>query len=290
MNGILLVNKETGLTSRDVVNRVCRILNTKKVGHTGTLDPLATGVMVLCVGSATKLVEVITANQKEYVAEVILGIQTDTGDITGNILEEKETHISLEQIQETCKKMQKTYEQTVPIYSAVKVKGKKLYEYARSGIHVELPSRQVTIYELECISTPIYEDGKTIFKIRTTVSKGTYIRSLIEDFAKELNAIGTMRFLIRTRQGSFSVEECNTLEQIEKKEFELLDVATVLMDYPKIIVDDYLETKIRNGVLLENRYTSDVVLFQNQKGVLLALYRIYEKDPNKMKPWKMLSI
>lgn len=290
MNGILLVNKETGLTSRDVVNRVCRILNTKKVGHTGTLDPLATGVMVLCVGSATKLVEVITANQKEYVAEVILGIQTDTGDITGNVLEEKETHISLEQIQETCKKMQKTYEQTVPIYSAVKVKGKKLYEYARSGIHVELPSRQVTIYELECTFTPIYEDGKTIFKIRTTVSKGTYIRSLIEDFAKELNAIGTMRSLIRTRQGSFSVEECNTLEQIEKKEFELLDIATVLMDYPKIIVDDYLETKIRNGVLLENRYTSDVVLFQNQKGVLLALYRIYEKDPNKMKPWKMLSI
>lgn len=290
MNGILLVNKETGMTSRDVVNQVCHILNTKKIGHTGTLDPLATGVMVLCVGSATKLVEVVTANKKEYVAEVIFGIQTDTGDITGHILDKKDTCISFEQIKEACKNMKKTYEQTVPIYSAVKVNGKKLYEYARSGMTIDLPKREVTIYELECTVPPTYEDGKTIFTIRTTVSKGTYIRSLIEDLANALNTIGTMQTLTRTRQGNFKIEACNTLEQIEKNEFELLDISTVLMDYPKIVVDDYLETKIKNGVILENRYTDDVVLFQNQKGELLALYRIYEKDISKMKPWKMLSI
>ena len=159
MNGILLINKEAGMTSRDVVNQVCHILNTKKVGHTGTLDPLATGVMVVCVGNATKMVEVITASEKEYIANVILGTKTDTGDITGNILEEQETYITLEKLMNACEQMTKTYEQTVPIYSAVKINGKKLYEYARRKELVSLPKRQVTIYELDLLSEPIYENG-----------------------------------------------------------------------------------------------------------------------------------
>lgn len=288
MNGILLVNKESGMTSRDVVNQVCHILHTKKVGHTGTLDPIAEGVMVLCIGNATKLVEVVTASQKEYVAEVVLGTKTDTGDITGNIIEEQEVCISSEDIKEAIQKMKKTYQQTVPLYSAVKINGKKLYEYAREGNQIELPSREVTIYEIECVTEPYYENGKTIFQIRTLVSKGTYIRSLIEDLAAYLNTIGTMASLKRTKQGIFSIEDCYRLEQIENNEIELLDISTVLNDYPKITVDEYLENRIRNGAILENRYIEDVVLFQNKEGILLALYHIYSKDPNKMKPWKML--
>ena len=133
MNGILLVNKEPGITSRDVVNKVCKIFNTKKVGHTGTLDPLASGVLVLCIGSATKVVEILTSNDKEYEAEMLLGISTDTYDITGKVLKEEEVFVSEEQIKTALNSMIGTYDQEVPIYSAVKINGKKLYDYARNN-------------------------------------------------------------------------------------------------------------------------------------------------------------
>ena len=163
MNGIVLINKEKNCTSRDVVNQVSKILKTKKIGHTGTLDPIATGVIVLCIGKATKLVEVITSYDKEYEAEVILGIKTDTKDITGKILKEEKAIISKENIEECLKKMIGTYNQTVPIYSAVKINGKKLYEYARKNEEIELPKRKVTIKELKLISDITYEKEKTKF-------------------------------------------------------------------------------------------------------------------------------
>lgn len=288
MNGMLFINKEEGMTSRDVVNRICHLLQTKKVGHTGTLDPMATGVMIVCVGSATKLVEIVTADQKEYVAQIILGKKTDTGDITGNILEEENVHISYESILKATKQMKKTYFQTVPIYSAVKINGKKLYEYAREGKQVELPKREVTIYELEILDKPYYEEGKTIFQIRTLVSKGTYIRSLIEDLAAQLNTIGTMSSLTRTKQGTVTLEMCNTLKDIEANIYKMYDTSSVLSKYPKVTVDAYLENRIRNGSILENRYDSEVILFETGQNKPLALYKIYEKDKTKMKPWKML--
>ncbi len=289
MNGIITINKPANYTSRDVVNIVGKLLGTKKIGHTGTLDPMATGVMVLCIEKATKLVEVITSEKKEYVAQMILGIQTDTGDITGNILEEKEVSVTAEEIKQACKNMTTTYFQTVPIYSAVKIKGKKLYEYARNGETIELPKRKVTIYELEC-SKCMVQNQKVIIEIRTVVSKGTYIRSLIEDIASMCHTVGTMSQLTRTRQGEFSIEDCNTLEEIEQGNYHIEDYNRILQKYPTIVVDSYLENKIKNGVVLENRYQEDVVLFQNEQGVPLALYQIYEKDSTKMKPWKMLEI
>ncbi len=288
MNGILLIDKPKNYTSRDIVNTISKKLGTKRIGHTGTLDPLATGVLVLCIGKATKLVEVITAFEKEYIATIILGIKTDTGDITGSVVEESKAHISKDIIVEVCKKMAKTYEQTVPIYSAVKINGKKLYQYARDGKKVKLPTRKVTIYELECISDPIYENGKTIVQIRALVSKGTYIRSLIEDIAKELNAIGTMSSLRRIKQGNYTIEDCNTLEDIENESYQIQDLTQILSQYPIIVVDNYLENRIKNGCILENRYQEEVILYQNEQGIPLALYKIYEKDPTKMKPWKML--
>ena len=167
MHGYILINKEKDMTSRDVVNIASKVFKTKKVGHTGTLDPLATGVLVICVGQATKLVEVVTSNSKEYIATICLGIDTDTLDITGKVLNEENCTLSKDDIVKVLNSFKKTYNQEVPAYSAVKVKGKKCYEYARAGIEVELPKKEVTIYNIDLIDEPTYKDNKTYFKIKT---------------------------------------------------------------------------------------------------------------------------
>ena len=156
MNGIIIVNKPYGYTSRDVVNILCKKFKTKRIGHTGTLDPIATGVLILCIGSATKLVEALTSDDKEYIATVELGTLTDTLDNTGNVIKEEKTNLNVNQITKALEKMQGVYEQEVPIYSAVKINGKKLYEYAREGINVELPKRMVNIKSLELIK-PLFK-------------------------------------------------------------------------------------------------------------------------------------
>lgn len=286
MNGILLVNKEKNYTSRDIVNIVSKKLKTRKVGHTGTLDPLATGVLVLCIGNATKLVEILTSTEKEYEAEIILGIKTDTLDITGNILKEENTFKTKEEIESVLQKMTKKYEQTVPIYSAVKINGKKLYEYARNNEEIELPKRMVEIKKLELINDIKYIEGKTIFKIRTLVSKGTYIRSLIEDIASNLNTIGTMKNLNRTKQGIFNLKECYTLDEIENDKYKLIEIDEVLKDFYTIIVDLDLEKKIKNGCILNNIYNKDYIAFKKDNKVI-AIYTIYDKDKTKIKPYKM---
>lgn len=286
MNGILLVNKEKNYTSRDIVNIVSKKLKTRKVGHTGTLDPLATGVLVLCIGNATKLVEILTSTEKEYEAEIILGIKTDTLDITGNILKEENTFKTKEEIESVLQKMTKKYEQTVPIYSAVKINGKKLYEYARNNEEIELPKRMVEIKKLELINDIKYIEGKTIFKIRTLVSKGTYIRSLIEDIASNLNTIGTMKNLNRTKQGIFNLKECYTLDEIENDKYKLIEIDEVLKDFYTITVDLDLEKKIKNGCILNNIYNKDYIVFKKDNKVI-AIYTIYDKDKTKIKPYKM---
>ena len=286
MNGILLINKEKDYTSRDIVNIVSKELKTKKVGHTGTLDPLATGVLVLCVGEATKIAELLTASYKEYIAEVVLGLNTDTLDITGNVLDEKNVVISKEDISKVLNSTIGKYMQEVPIYSAVKVNGKKLYEYARNNIKVELPKKEVDIKNIELLDYKI-ENDKTIFKIKCLVSKGTYIRSLIRDIAMKLNTIGTMKSLIRIKQGEFSINDCYSLEDIKNKEFKLIAIDEVLKEYETIYVDEYIENKIKNGSLLENRYNKEIVLFKNKNDDLLALYKIYDKNKTKIKPYKM---
>ena len=287
MNGVIVVNKEKDCTSRDIVNIISKKLNIKKVGHTGTLDPLATGVLVICVGKATKLVELLTCEDKEYIAEVILGISTDTLDITGNILKEKDVIINKTSILECLNKLQGEYEQEVPIYSAVKINGKKLYEYARNNEEVKLPKRKVKIKKLELIGDIKYSDSKTIFKIKCLVSKGTYIRSLINDIATNLNTIGCMKSLIRTKQGNFKIENSYSLEDIKKDNYELLDIDNLLDNLYVVKVDNYLENKIRNGAILKNLYKDDVIVFKNLNNELLAIYQIYEKDKTKIKPWKM---
>ncbi len=281
MNGIILINKEKDYTSRDIVNIIGKELHTKKVGHTGTLDPLATGVLVICVGESTKISELLTSTYKEYIAEITLGIKTDTLDITGNILEERKNSITKKQLEKVLNNMIKTYMQEVPIYSAVKVNGKKLYEYARNNEDVVLPKKEVTIKELELL-----EFNKNTFKIRCSVSKGTYIRSLINDICNELNIIGVMSNLIRTKQGKFDIKNTNTLEDIKNNNYKLIPIEDVL-NLPKVDVDEYLEGRIKNGSILENRYDSDIIMFINKENKILAIYKVYEKNNTKIKPWKM---
>ena len=268
-DGILFINKPQGLTSRDVVNQISKIYQTKKVGHTGTLDPLATGVLIICLGKYTKLVEELTSSEKEYIATMKLGIKTDTGDITGNILEKKEVTVSQNEIEKSFQAFPKEYIQTVPIYSAVKVNGKKLYEYAREKKSVELPKRKVWIKNLEILHI---KKDKIIFK--TIVSKGTYIRSLLEDLAKSFNELATMERLVRTKQGKVSLENCLELKDIHI-ETPLKKVADIF-DYPQIEIDEETKRKVENGnkLFLTAKEPKVFITFQEE------IIAIYEKQEN----------
>lgn len=287
MNGILLIDKPSGLTSRDVVNIVGKSLGTKKIGHTGTLDPLATGVMVLCVGKYTRLVEMLTSYNKTYEASIVLGIKTDTLDITGKVLEEKCSNISLSDILLALKKFEGVYDQEVPIYSAVKINGKKLYEYARENKTIELPKRSVNISKISLISDIKYENNKTLFSIRCNVSKGTYIRSLINDIASSLNTIGVMKELRRIEQGNFNIENCYKISDIKNNNFKFVDLDTVFKDYFIVDINSNLYKDIKNGKILENIYNKDIIVFR-YNGEYISIYKKYEKDKKLIKPWKML--
>ncbi|MFA5603518.1 MAG: tRNA pseudouridine(55) synthase TruB [Bacilli bacterium] len=287
MDGIILINKDKDYTSRDVVNIIGKHLKTKKVGHTGTLDPLATGVLAICVGKATKIVELLTNHDKEYIAEVTLGVSTDTLDITGIITKEEACFKTEEEIKNILSTMVGTYEQEVPIYSAVKIRGKKLYEYARNNEEVELPKRLVDIKELSLISDIKYDDNKVKFKIKCLVSKGTYIRSLIRDIATNLNTIGLMSSLTRTKLGDFNIEECVNIEEFINNKYELKSIVGVLNNYKLITANKELEDELNNGKIIDNMYESSEVLFVNENNEPIALYKTYDKDNQKIKPWKM---
>jgi len=272
-SGIIVINKPKDLTSRDVVNIISKNLNIKKVGHNGTLDPLATGVLVICFGKYTKLNDLLTSHEKEYIAEVTLGLETDTLDITGKILNKNTPHITKEEIIKALKNFEKTYNQEVPKYSAVKVSGKKLYEYAREGKEVILPKKEVTIYQNELLS---FTENKFTFK--TKVSKGTYIRSLIRDILASLNETGTMSNLKRTKQGIFKLEDSYTLDDIKQGNFKVLKVKDIL-NIPKIIAEGNLKKQIINGAKIKGTYPNEV-LFLDKEGNELA---IYEKNDEHLK-------
>ncbi len=284
-NGILMVNKPSGITSRDVVNIVGKTLNTKKVGHTGTLDPMATGVLVLCLGNALKVCELITANDKEYIAKVILGIETETLDATSPIINTKKTNITKEEIEKVLNNFKGSYLQEVPKYSAVKINGKKLYEYAREGKEIELPKKMVTIYDIQLISDITYYNDTTSFYIKTTVSKGTYIRSLIRDIGYKLNTYGCMDSLERTRQGIFNIDNSYTLEEIKNNNYKLLSIEKSLPNIPLVEVDNKTLFKIRNGVKLKKFFTGDMAIIKDKNKVVA----IYKNDLNESKLFKMID-
>lgn len=284
MNEILILDKPSNYTSRDLVNIVGKKFKTKKVGHTGTLDPLATGVLVVLIGKYTTLSEVITGFDKTYEAEVELGLLTDTLDITGNVLKTEEAEFQEAEIREVLNSMLGSYEQEVPIYSAVKINGKKLYEYARNNEEVDLPKRKVDIKEISLLGTIKIENGHTIFKFKTTVSKGTYIRALINDIALKLNTNGTMISLRRIKQGNFTIKDAITLDDLNNDKYEFFDINKCFSDNLKIEVDETLLFKIKNGQPLKNIYNSKEVVFTYQNNIIA----IYKEEKNTLKMWKYL--
>ena len=286
MNGILVVNKNLGYTSRDVVNIVSKVLNTKKVGHTGTLDPMASGVLVLCVGNALKLCEMLTNHDKEYIAGVTLGIETDTLDMEGNLLSTEIVDIDKDKITEAVKTFCGSYMQEVPKYSAVKVNGKKLYEYARNNIDVKLPSKMVNIYDIEIIDNIEYRDGKVHFKIKTTVSKGTYIRSLVRDIGTKLGVPAVMNSLVRNRLGDFNINDAYSIEDIKNGNFELIPVMDAVNNIPKIKVDEKMAFKIKNGVIVDSFFDGDKAFILDKDDSLIAIYENYN---NKARVYKMFN-
>lgn len=279
MNKLLVVNKPQNLTSRDVVNKLNKLYNYKKIGHTGTLDPLATGVLVCLFGRYTKLVDLITAYDKEYIAEIKLGIETDTGDVTGEVLKNESVNVTREEIVKCFKEFPSCYEQVVPKYSAVKIDGQRLYEYARRKEEVTLPKRKVNIYYIELIS---FKDN--IIKFKTKVSKGTYIRSLISDLCYNLHTIGTMSSLIRTCQGTFKLEDAYTLDDISNGNYQFQTIKDFL-PYPIVNVPEQIFKLVINGNPIPNEYgiTDKVILYFNDQE--LAIYEVYQ---NQLKPYIML--
>ena len=288
MNGIIVINKPKDYTSRDIVNIVSKKLNTKKVGHTGTLDPLATGVLVLPIGRALKVSELLTSNTKEYVAEVILGYETDMLDITGTEIKRNIPNVTKEELLKVLKSYIGKYNQEVPLYSAVKVGGRKLYEYARSGIPVTPPSKEVKVYSLELISDLKHIKGAVEFTIRCSVSKGTYIRSLIRDIAYSLNTYGTMKNLIRTRQGIFTLKDAYTLKDIEENNYKLLSIKECLPNIKTTVLEEPLLTKVKNGMVLDKFFEENMSLLLDKDGKEIAIYIASEN--NKVKPYKMIEV
>ena len=255
MNGFILVNKKKNMTSRDVVNSLIKILNTKKIGHTGTLDPFAEGLLLVGVNKGLKVVKLLNYKDKEYIAKVKLGIKTDTLDITGNILEERKEDLNQEELVEVLQSFIGEYSYEVPIYSAIKVNGKKLYEYAREGKKVEIPIKDSYIYDIKLINI---EENSFTFSVK--VSNGTYIRALVRDISKKLNKIMTLEELTRIKIDSLLLKDAYTLEDIKNNNFKLLKIND-LLNYKELELSGYLEAKVLNGNKIKLKEKEDNILF-----------------------------
>lgn len=288
MNGILIVNKPKNYTSRDIVNIISKKLNTKKVGHTGTLDPIAEGVLVVPIGRALKISELLTSEKKEYIAKVILGYETDMLDITGKKIKRNIPNVDKDKLIEVLNSFIGKYNQEVPMYSAVKVNGRKLYEYARSNIQITPPSKIVEIYSISLLEGPIYKDDTVEFTMKCEVSKGTYIRSLIRDIAYKLSTYGTMKELIRTKQGSFLLEDAFTLEDIQKDNYKLLSIKEALPNIKITKIDDKTLKQVKNGMVLDKFFEEEISLLVDKNGREIAIYK--DIGNGKVKPYKMIEV
>lgn len=269
MNGIVIVDKPQGWTSQDVASRLRRVFQTRRIGHGGTLDPMATGVLPVFVGRATRGVEFFEHAEKTYEAVLRLGLTTDTEDTTGTVLEEKEVHITEEEFLGILPRFRGKIEQIPPMYSALKVNGQKLYDLARKGIEVERKPREIEIKELTLLSF----DGSTA-KLRVRCSKGTYIRTLCKDIGQALGCGGCMAALRRTAAGEYTIERSvplDTLLETENPENYLLPVDSMFESCEKVILTSKQEARIRNGNSFSTGYENGTYRVYSGKGEFLAL-------------------
>ncbi|WP_421384657.1 tRNA pseudouridine(55) synthase TruB [Bacillus salacetis] len=298
MNGILPLWKPRGMTSHDCVFKVRKMLRTKKVGHTGTLDPEVTGVLPLCIGRATKVAEYIMNGGKAYEGEVTIGRSTTTEDAWGETVEEKQVTESYtrEQIIDVLNSFKGEITQTPPMFSAVKVNGKRLYEYAREGKVIERPSRTVTIHDIELLDDRNILDGGSIsFKFRVSCSKGTYIRTLAVQIGERLGYPAHMSELTRIRSAAFEEKDCVTFEKLEELisagqvERALFPIEEGISHLPKWDLSDTLAMKVKNGAVLNmpEKWPDDQVAM-NHNGKTLAIYQAHPEKPGIIKPVKVL--
>lgn len=264
MDGVLIINKPKGFTSHDVVNILRKALNTKKIGHTGTLDPNATGVLPILIGKATKISKYLIEHNKTYIATISLGEKTDTGDGQGNIIEKDLNfqNISCKQIGDVLKTFIGKQKQIPPIYSAIKINGKKAYEYARQGQTVELEPRDIEIYSIDLIKI---ENNEITFEV--SCSKGTYIRTLCEDIAKKLGTIGYMKELTRTSVNEFKLENAVTIDEIKENSLivkeKVINIETIFKDKPELKLNDRKKELFLNGVRLTFEKPNDIYRIYN---------------------------
>lgn len=300
VDGIIPLFKERGMTSHDCVFKMRKILKTKKVGHTGTLDPEVEGVLPICVGRATKLAEYITDQGKEYVATVTLGVSTTTEDATGEVVEKEiiKEAISEEKLDAVLQKLTGEIEQVPPMYSAVKVAGKKLYEYARAGQTVTRPRRVVQIHSLVRLDQGELTATSPSFQIRISCGKGTYIRTLAVMIGEELGLPAHMASLERTKSGFFQKEDCLTLAEIEtqvqKGDFSFLHpLEKGIFDMPIIELDSTFYAKVLNGALLDkarfNIVSGDLFAMMHD-GKLVAIYKPHPTKSQFLKPEKVIEL
>lgn len=275
MNRIFILNKPLEFTSQDAVSKLKKILNQKKAGHTGTLDPMATGVLPILVGETTKLSKYLVEHKKTYIAVLKLGTCTDTGDSEGKIIEEKKVDIenlTKDKVEFVLNKFLGKQIQTPPIYSAIKINGKKLYEYARNGMEVEIPKREIEIYNIKLIKL---DKNEKEIEFEVECSKGTYIRTLCEDIAKKLDTIGYMKSLTRTKVNNFKLEDTITFEDLENnknnEEWLLHNSYTMeeIFDYlPKLELNDRKKELFLNGVQLTFKEKDGLYNIYNNKNYL----------------------
>ena len=294
INGIVNVYKEKGFTSHDVVAKMRGICKQKKIGHTGTLDPDAEGVLPVCLGSGTKLCDMLTDKDKEYVAELLLGVVTDTQDTSGQVLAQHEVQVKEKQVRDAVMSFQGSYMQVPPMYSALKVNGKKLYELARAGKEVERQARPVTIHEIEIRGIQL-----PVVKIRVACSKGTYIRTLCADIGEKLGCGGTMQSLLRTKVGSFTLEKAVTLSQLEAIRDEgalesiLYPVESAFEECPALHIKPEFRKLLDNGNAFYANQTLERTTYPEGKWIRVygdtMFYGVYayEKTNRRYKPVKM---
>lgn len=276
MNGLINVYKETGWTSHDVVAKLRRVLGIKRIGHTGTLDPMATGVLPVCVGRATKVCDFLTNETKSYRATLLLGMETDTQDVTGEILEEKTTeNLSEERVRETIMGFVGLSHQIPPMYSACKIRGRKLYEYARAGREVEREPRAIMIYDIRILDVEL---PRVTFEV--DCAKGTYIRTLCHDIGNALGTGGVMETLERTRVGMFCAQNAVTIDEIEKGNYELIPIDSLFPTLPEILIPEKLNKLLYNGCVLPGELTGQVRIYDQER----CFIGIYEGDGKHYKP------
>lgn len=280
MNGILLVNKPKNYTSHDIIAILRGMLKTRKLGHTGTLDPDATGVLVVGVNKGTKIMKYLNNDEKTYIARVCIGISTDTLDKTGNIV--KELPVSeLQNVDEVIKSFKGTYTQTPPMYSAIKYNGKRLYEYAREGIVIDdIPSRDIEVYNIERLSDIEYENGCAYFDYVVHASKGLYVRTLSYDIGKKLGYPAHNFELHRTKAGKFGIEDSFTLEEIEKGDYTLISMSDSLNHMPALLINDAIAHHVKNGMAISIKQFAKPTITRiiDNDNNLLAIYDKHETE------------